>query len=129
VSRLTKIVALTVVALWGLAAMHCKLEALAGLDFLESCCVSDDAAASSQKDCDDGVCCAVEEASYRAEEQTASAPQPLLVLALTPSIIDAPLPELQAHFYFSPRPPPELRKVWQFYQRAALPQRAPSGAS
>lgn len=127
-SKLTKYVALTVMALWGLAVMHCKLEALPGLDFLKSCCFVD-SAPSSEKDCEDDGCGAVEEGGYRTEEQTVSAPQPLLLLGLFASAIPALLPELQARFFPASESPPDLPKIWQFSQRTALPPRAPSVAS
>jgi hypothetical protein len=125
VSRLTKIVALTVLVLWGLAAMHCKLEAVPGFDFLKSCCFVD-SAPSSQEDCESDGCGAVEDGGYRVEEQTASAPQPPLILALLPIVIEAPLPELQACSFAACHPPPELPRGWQFSYRTALPPRAPS---
>ena len=125
VSRLTKLVALTVLALWGLAAMHCKLEALPGFDLFKSCCFVD-SASSSQEDCERDGCCAVEDGGYRSEEQTASAPQPLLILALLSAVIEAPLPELQVCSFVACLPPPELPRAWQFSYRTALPPRAPS---
>jgi hypothetical protein len=128
VSKLTKILALTVLAIWGLAAMHCKLEAVPGFDFLKSCCFAD-SAPSAPKDCDRDGCGAVEDGSYRSEEQTASAPQPLLVLAVFSSTIEIASPELEAHSFVASQPPPELSKVWQFSHRTALPPRAPSIAS
>jgi hypothetical protein len=125
VSRLTKFVALVVLVLWGLAAMHCQLETLPGLDFLKSCCLGE-SAASSPNDCGSEGCCAVEDGNYRSEEQTASAPQPFFVLALLSPAIEVPLPELRADSVITYPSPPELSKVWQFSHRTALPPRAPS---
>jgi hypothetical protein len=125
VSRLTKIVALTVLALWGLAAMHCKLEALPGLDFLKTCCFVD-SSPSAQGDCESDGCGDVEDGGYRMEEQTASAPQPFLILVLLSVVIEAPLQELQPCSLATSLPPPELPRAWQFYYRTALPPRAPS---
>ena len=127
-SRLTKIVALTVLALWSLAAMHCKLEVLPGLDFLKSCCFAD-SAASSPHGCESDGCGPVEDGSYRAEEETASAPQPLLVLAGLSAVIGAPLAEARARCLVASHPPPDLSPPWQFSFRAALPVRAPSSIS
>lgn len=123
--KLTRIVALTVLALWGLAAMHCQLEAVPGFDFLKSCCFVD-SAPSSPKDCESDGCGAVEDGGYRAEEETASAPQPLLILALISSVIETPLPELQVGSLVASHPPPELPRAWQFSYRTALPPRAPT---
>jgi len=125
VSKFTKAVALTVLALWGLAAMHCKLEAVPGFGFLKSCCFVD-SAPSSAGDCESDGCGAVEDGGYRAEEQTASAPQPVLILALFSPVIEARLPELQAPPSAASESPPELTKIWQFSHRTALPPRAPS---
>ena len=127
-SKLTKVFALLTLALWGLAAMHCTLEAVPGFAFLKTCCFVD-SAPPSPKDCDSDGCGAVEDGSYRTEEQTASAPQPLLILALLSSVIEAPMPELHARFSVASKTPPELPKIWQFSHRTALPPRAPSVAS
>jgi hypothetical protein len=128
VSKLTKAFALTVLALWGLAAMHCTLEGVPGLDFLKSCCFAESSPAPA-KDCDSDGCSEVENGNYRAEEKTAIAPQPLLVFALLSSAIEAPTPEFPTSFSIASKPPPELPKVWQFSHRTALPPRAPSLAS
>jgi len=128
VSKLTKVFAMLTLALWGLAAMHCTLEAVPGFDFLKSCCFVD-SAPPSPKDCESDGCGAVEDGSYRPEEQTASAPQPLLTLALLSPVIAAPMPELHVQFSLASKTPPELLKIWQFSYRTALPPRAPSIAS
>jgi hypothetical protein len=128
VSRFTKAVALFVLALWGLAVMHCKLEVLPGLDFLKTCCFVD-SEPSCQEDCESDGCGTVEDGNYRAEEGTTSAPQPLLILALLTSAMEAPLLELQAPIFVSSESPPELPRIWQFSHRTALSPRAPSVAS
>ena len=125
VSKLTKAAALAVLGVWVLAAMHCRLEAVPGFGFLKSCCFVD-SAPSSAGDCESDGCGAVEDGGYRAEEQTASAPQPVLILALFSPVIEARLPELQAPPSAASESPPELTKIWQFSHRTALPPRAPS---
>jgi hypothetical protein len=125
VNRLTKYAALTVLTLWGLAAMHCQLEAVQGLEFLKNCCLVE-SAASSPDDCTSEGCCAVEESNYRSEEQTAAVPQPFLVLALLSPVIEVPLPELRNCVVIGTQSPPELSKIWQFSHRAARLPRAPS---
>lgn len=127
VSRLTKITAMLALVLYGLASMHCILEGVPGFDFLKTCCFVDSGAANS-KDCESDEC-VVESGDYRAEEQTVSAPQPLLLLALLSSVIEAPLPEPQVASLAASESPPELSRVWQFSHRTALPVRAPSVAS
>jgi hypothetical protein len=128
VSKLSQAVALTVMALWGLAAMHCKLEVLPGLDFLKSCCFAD-SSPSSSKNCESDGCGAVEDGSYRAEEQNAAAPQPLLILALISPVIEAPLPEISGVCFSDCKAAPDLSRFWQFSYRAALPPRAPTFVS
>ena len=126
-SKIMKAAVLTVLALWGLAAMHCKLEALPGLDFLRTCClVESDCSPASTKDCDSDGCRVVEEGRYRAEEQTVSAPDPLLVLALMSSVFEAPLLELPPCALPAAEPLLDLSRVWQFLNRTALLPRAPS---
>jgi hypothetical protein len=125
VNKLTKAVAVTILALWGLAAMHCELEVLPGLDFLESCCFAD-STSSSPKDCESDGCCAVEKGFYLAEKQSASARQPLLIVALLSPVMDAPLPEFPGIRFSEAQAPPELRRIWQFSCRTALQPRAPS---
>jgi hypothetical protein len=127
VSKLTKIAAVLALVLYGLASMHCILEGVPGFDFLKTCCFVDSGAANS-KDCESDEC-VVESGNYRAEEQTASAPQPLLLLALFSLAIEAPMPEPQVASLVASESPPELSKVWQFSHRTALPPRAPSLAS
>jgi len=128
VIKLSKAIALPILVFWGLAAMHCNLEALTGFGFLQSCCFVD-SAPTSPNDCEHDGCSAVENGCYRAEEGTTSAPLPLLFLAPVFSIIEAPLPELIGTSLVASQPPPELPKVWQFFYRTALPPRAPSIAS
>lgn len=128
VSKLTKVAAVLALVLYGLASMHCILEGVPGFDFLKCCCFVD-SGPSSPKGCENDSCSAVENGSYRAEEQTASAPQPLLLLALFSLAIEAPMPEPQVASLVASESPPELPKVWQFSHRTALPPRAPSLAS
>lgn len=127
VSKLTKVAAVLALVLYGLASMHCILEGVPGFDFLKTCCFVD-SAPSAPQDCESDEC-VVEKADYRSEEQTASAPQPLLLLALFSLAIEAPMPEPQVASLVASESPPELPKVWQFFHRTALPPRAPSLAS
>lgn len=123
-SKLGKVVVLAVLALWGLATMHCKLEALPGLDFLKCCCPGEPPP-SGHTDCESDGCGAVEEGGYRAEEQTASAPLPPLLLADRSAVMAALLAELRNPDPV-PSPPPEIPRAWQFALRAARSPRAPS---
>jgi hypothetical protein len=125
VSKLTKVFAMLTLALWGLAAMHCTLEGVPGFDFLKTCCFVESAPSSPQS-CDGDTCGEVEKGSYRAEEQTASVPPPTLVLVLTSSVVESPLPELQTVPFVVAESPPGLTASWQFDSRSARLPRAPS---
>jgi hypothetical protein len=128
VVKLTKVVAMLTLVVYGVASMHCVLEGVPGLGFLQTCCFVD-SAPSAPQDCESDGCSPVEGGKYRPEEQTASAPQPRLVLALLSAVIEARLPELQSPSFLASESPPELPRVWQFSQRTALPPRPPSPAS
>ena len=123
-SKLTKIAAMLALVFYGLASMHCILEGVPGFDFLKTCCFVESGAGNS-KDCESDEC-VVESGDYRAEEQTVSAAQPLLLLALLYPVIEVSLPEPQVASVVASESPPELPKAWQFSYRAALPPRAPS---
>jgi hypothetical protein len=124
----TRIAAFMALVLWSLAAMHCQLEDVPGLNFLKSCCLAD-SVSSSPNDCKNDDCCAAENSDYRPEERTASAPRPLLVTALLSALIESPVLEPQVCFPTVSPSPPEHAKVWQFSQRAAQPPRAPSAVA
>ena len=124
VSRLIKIAALLALVVYGLASMHCILEGVPGFDFLKTCCFMD-TKPSGPHECDSDDC-VVESGKYRTEEQTLSAPQPLLFLVFLSSVIEAPLFEPQVALFVASDSPPELPRAWQFSHRTALPPRAPS---
>jgi hypothetical protein len=130
VRRFSPAIALVVLVLWGLAAMHCKLERLPGLDFLKSCCLADTVPHEDlPKDCEGDSCATVEEGAYRAEEQAASAPEPSWVLALVSCMTSEPLAAPRPEAAPKSTAPPDLPRVWQFASRAALPPRAPTSAA
>lgn len=124
-SKLTRFVALTVLAVWGLAAMHCKLEALPGFDFLKRCCFVEETVPSPSP-CENDGCGEVEDGGYRIEDRTVSAPPPTLTVAILSSTIESRLREVEPSPLDASQPPPELAKVWHFVSRAAMLPRAPS---
>jgi len=128
VSRLTKVAAMLALVLYGLASMHCILEGVPGLEFLKTCCFLD-SASSVPQGCEGDGCNAIEGGKYLPEQQTVSAPQPSLLFALFSTVIEAPLPELQATSFSISETPQDLLGAWQFSQRTALPPRAPSVVS
>jgi hypothetical protein len=125
VSKLARYLVLMVLALWGLASMHCRLEALPGLEFLQSCCFAE-ASSQAPSDCESDGCSEVENARYCAGDRTAAAPPPLLIPALPSGVVEAPLPACEPHPFVASKPPPELPRSWQFSWRAALAPRAPA---
>ena len=121
-----------IVTLWVAASFHCRLEVLTGFEFL-SCCQhseSEQSPAHHEKECNDDGCAAVERGFYKPEKLQDAPAMPLLALVAWLS----PLPELDLSSAFDPlvsisSSPPELPQAWQFFQRTALPPRAPSFVS
>lgn len=128
VNWLAKAIAVMVLALYGLASMHCALEGVPGFEFLKTCCFVD-SSSSAPQDCEGDGCGPVEDGGYRAEEQTTPVPQPPLLLALLSPLLTPPLPESQVVAFRASESPPDLPGSWQFAHRTALPPRAPSFAS
>jgi hypothetical protein len=118
--------------LWVAAGMHCRLEVLPGFEFL-SCCqhsATDHSPAHHEQDCDGDGCAAIESGFYQLQSPQSAPAKPLLLLVAwvtpRPDLAPASAPRLL------PTPaasPPELSRLWQFSQRAALPPRAPSFVS
>ena len=131
-SRLTKSVAVLLLALWVPATVHCRLEQALSLELL-SCCPHEDAEktpAHHESDCANDGCAAVESGFYKQEEPevTPGRPLPALVVLLAPHMDCGPkcvwvLVAAVSRF------PSELAQCWQFSFRAALPVRAPSFTS
>jgi hypothetical protein len=132
VNWLNRAVATVMLALWGLATLHCDLEQVPGLEFLAWCHLPETAthqengaAPHPDNDCEQDGCSVVESGLYKIEEQ-AAVPIPLLVenFVLPECEVVPPTP--------APGPlllncsPPELPRGWQFSYRTALPPRAPS---
>ena len=118
-----------IAALWVAASFHCRLEVLTGFEFL-SCCQHSEGEKSPthhEKECSDDGCAAVERGFYKPETPQDAPVMPLLALVTQMS----PSPEHDRgsafdHLVSISSSPPELPKAWQFYQRTALPPRAPS---
>ena len=112
-------------ALWGLATMHCDLEQVPGFEFFASC-HAQGSAPHQDNDCESDGCSAVESGFYRIEEQAPAVTVPLLMLSFVLPLweVTPPTPAL----LFEPLigSPPELPRGWQFSYRTALPPRAPS---
>jgi hypothetical protein len=114
------------------AGLHCRLEVLPGFEFL-SCCQhleSERSPAHHERECNDDGCANVERGIYKPEKLQAAPVIPLLALV---SVL-SPLPEPHRGGAFDHQvsissSPPELPKIWQFFQRTALLPRAPSFVS
>lgn len=116
---------------WVLASNHCALENVTGLGFLS--CVSREGSADDQDNSCDGDgdgCATVENQIYKAEDVQVAADGPLLLLASFLSPLWTGLAATEVAGQVLPEAaPPELPRIWQFSQRAALSPRAPSIAS
>ncbi len=119
---------------WVLLTSHCKIEAIAGFEFLR--CASDLESHASPENggdpCDDAGCCAVESAQYHAPRHHDLTPTPLTALSLAPQELfhlAASAPSLQIRPGLLTTAPPDLPASWRFFFRTALPVRAPSPAS
>jgi hypothetical protein len=124
-SKLTKVIAVVALALWGLARMHCELEQVPGFGFL-AWCHPQESARQQSKDCSGDTCSEIESALYETEQPLVTVPMPVLLMSFLLPVrqITPPLGASQpALLNFSP---PELPRLWQFAYRTALPPRAPS---
>jgi hypothetical protein len=108
VSRLRRLLALALVALWLPATLHCALEA---------------------SDTPADACNLIEDASFKPANDTALLPPPALCAGLlrfvapNPTLVLTPPPSGLSDRI---EPPPEVARTWHFTARAALPSRAPS---
>jgi hypothetical protein len=119
--------ALLVLAVWGLARMHCALEQVSGLGFL-ACCQHTDAAPHEDNDCDTDICADVESGLYQMDPGLDF--QAITAMALWHELVLAPL-VLNLPTHPSPvqectQAPPELRHAWRVCFPPALSPRAPS---
>lgn len=124
-SRLARMLVLTLVAAWLPVTLHCRLEA-AGFYDADDCCVAEQPI-DIAGDCKDDACPTVENALYKESGQSLKVAAPelshcfaCLALVLDPAV-GAMVPSTARH-----APPPELEAAWQFIARAAPPARAPS---
>ena len=110
---------------WVVLTSHCRIEAVPGFEFLR--CASETASSSEGGDpCEDAGCCVVETTQFHAPRHQEIAP----VLVFTP-LPSAPFDvcestALDLREGCSSSSPPGLSAIWQFFERAALPPRAPS---
>jgi hypothetical protein len=124
-SNLTKTVALLMAVVWAFATMHCSLEQLPGFEFL-SCCEHPGTAPHQDNDCSQDGCSVVEFGFYKANEQPAIVPKPLLLLTVLSALFELNLRNEVSTISTRSSVPSELARVWQFFFRTALPPRAPS---
>ncbi len=118
--------ALVLLALWMPVTLHCVLERLPGLHWLECCCAAA-SDAQTPSNCERQPCGSLEGGAVKIEQKVLSAPPPPLsprLPALTLTAVLLPVP-MVATGQFSPAPP-ELAPCWRFNCRTAWPPRAPS---
>jgi hypothetical protein len=125
VSRLKKIIAMVLLALWAPITSHCLLEVA---DLIPDALHCADACVPGNGDCSDeaDACSSLESASYRMDDEC-----PAIVVPLSATLIRAgePLCSLQCSYASFSVAPFELTVTWQFSCRTALLPRAPSFVS
>ncbi len=118
--------------LWVVVGFHCQLEVLPGFEFLSCCQHSTTAKAPAHhaNDCDDDGCATIELGFFKQADPPAAPATPLLAFVawLVPLPDDFQADPLSCLATASPVPP-DLSRIWQFFQRTALPPRAPSFVS
>lgn len=120
-------VAVLLLALWVPVTMHCALEAVPGLEFLQSCC-EEKAAPVPGTDCSEDGCAQVENGLYPGDDRPCFTLDPLqLPLGMVPPVLVVLGPPPGRPGMTGPAgPPPELCCGWQFDYRMARPPRAPT---
>lgn len=127
-SRLRKLAAFLLVALWLPATLHCQLEGL-GLDAIFACADQPaEAAHADDNGCTDDGCQTIESGQITvAKSRVDLSLLPVLVSTCTHCLLSVapptPAPEISATRQDEMLP---LQRTWQFARRAALPARAPS---
>lgn len=118
----------TVALLWVLAASHCLVETVPGLEFLH-CSAEAQTSSPDNHGCDDS-CCGVESAGYEAQRR-----QHFILTSIIPTVpsdvavvLARSLPP-EVSLGILTTAPPEFCRTWQFLFRTALLARAPSLAS
>jgi hypothetical protein len=90
VNKLAKGVAVLLLAVWGLATMHCALEQLPGFSLLR-CCEHLEAAPHQDADCQQDACAVVESGRYRMDDPQAFVPIPFRVLSYLLPQLEPPM--------------------------------------
>ena len=90
---LRTVITLVMLALWPLAAMHCKLETIPGLEFLR--CASDTPTGS---DCQRDGCETVESAAYKTPDNQDIAPEPVFEIAMLSTLLEREDCPYEKHF-------------------------------
>lgn len=126
-SWLTKVVSVAVLALWGLATLHCDLERVPGFEFLAWC--HQEVAPPDNGDCGSDACAELESALYKAEQQGVTIPVPALTASFLVPLSEVIFATIEPNPVLPNSSPPELPRFWQFSYRTALPPRAPSATA
>ena len=127
------IFAVALATLWVAAGSHCRLEVLPGFEFLSCCQHPEDekSPAHHEKDAADDGCAAIELGFYKLDQAATCAAETVAgagrLVGPFAGRIARPAP--WTHAVSASSSPPELSRIWQFFQRTALPPRAPSFVS
>ena len=123
------ILVVLVAVAWLPMTLHCRLEAVPGLEFL-ACQTEDVSHEQPGADCGDTGCCLAEHAQYKTEQHRLTLQPPNLVpFSFVPVLDWLEALSDEASLEAFTVAPPELPKCWQFVFRTAAPPRAPSFAS
>lgn len=129
--RVCQAIALTLLAIWVPATLHCQLESLPGLESLLSCCQHEDSPSPAHhaEECAMDSCADLESGLYKLPEHpVVFAPLPVSARVSLNDVSLANPRDLTSERV--PAPPPRLAPAsWQFVTRAAPSVRAPSFAS
>lgn len=113
---------------WAPLSAHCQWESLPGAQFFQ-CADTGSNSPAGDPHCDGTSCCTWELSQFHS--LTTHRPMPplwSLILGTASSELEI-IPPLEIRKGILTAAPPDLALPWQFFFRAALPARAPSGIS
>lgn len=125
VTKIFKVIALLMLALWLPVTQHCALEA-AGVELLAKC---DHGSSSCEEVCAKDACESFKDTSFSgANFALRTLPPPAQILSACLFFLAPPLLTIDERGLVAAEDPPEVRilhRTWAFARRTALPARAP----
>jgi hypothetical protein len=121
-----------IATLWVAAGSHCRLEILPGFEFLSCCQHPDDEKSPThhEKECGDDGCATIELGLYHQSKPQSAPVKAVLAMVVWSMPLSVNCPACNSDSLASASSSlPELARYWQFFQRTALPPRAPSFVS